>query len=122
MCTEDQFLTKYQVSSYGSTNILKEYIFFINSQWLAHLKQFSMSWFREKLKDMNIEENKSDETDADNIEEETDYKSTILNDMQRKSLEMYFPARCTHHSWCLGKDEKRMKLMRTKMNGKYFYI
>ena len=105
MCSEEKFSTKYQLSSYGSTNILKEYIFFINSHWLTHLKQFLLSWFREKSKDMSIEVDNSEdpETDVEDVEDGTDYKSSILNDIQKRSLEMYFPARCTQHSWCLGK-------------------
>ena len=53
MCSEDQYSTKHQLSSYGSTNILNEYLFFINSQWFSHLKHFLISWFRENIKDMS---------------------------------------------------------------------
>ena len=107
MCSEDQYSTKHQLSSYGSTNILNEYLFFINSQWFSHLKHFLMSWFREKIKDMNtiVDDPEADLQDGEEVEE-TDYKSTILSDFQRNSLEIYFPARCTQHSWYLGEENK----------------
>jgi len=46
------------------------------------------------------EDPEADLQDGEEVEE-IDYKSTILSDFQRNSLEMYFPARCTQHSWYL---------------------